>query len=204
MTKTGLGIGLLVTVLGLIGGSVYWKSLPDDYAALSSIATSTTPAAVETVSTVVPILETTGNNPADITVSAHPGMKLYRNDEFGFEFWYPEGWEWKEDLSRNPLSKLNVKVIKIDGLYTNQFESFNLVTPEFYENYLRNMQRLDAATSAYVIDNVTRVQYRYVMPGASIVDIAFPLGENFMLFGTEVRYADSMDRILSTFERLNQ
>lgn len=136
------------------------------------------------------------------TSKNHPGMKLYRNEEFGFEFWYPEGWEWEENVSTDPSNKFNTTVMKIDGENTNQQDSISIVTQpqDFLKYYLINMQRLNAKKSEIMIDNITGTQYRYDFEGMKMVDVFFPLHEFIVLFGVEGQHEVGLKSILSTFK----
>ena len=44
-----------------------------------------------------------------------PETKLYRNEEWGFEFEYPEGWKVKENSVRTSSSKFNLTLSPLEG-----------------------------------------------------------------------------------------
>lgn len=134
------------------------------------------------------------------TVDSHPGMKLYRNEQFGFEFWYPEGWEWERNALMGPSTKFEMTVVKIDGRDTSQHDSIDIYTQDFLENYLINMQRLNAKESEIMIDNITGTQYRYDFEGMKMVDVYFPLREFVVFIGVEGQHEVGLKSILSTFK----
>ena len=200
MTGTSVSIALLIVIPGVLGGYVYWSSLPVKRTTLSSIATSTTPSAVETVSTVAPALETTGSNPADATVSARPGMKLYRNDEFGFEFWYPEGWEVKEQTFQSPFSKFNL-VAHPTGTHPN-FEplGINITTNDFVS---RSYQPYKASAIPTIVGG--REGLRYAFEAMTYyTDFVIPLHDDLVIIiGNENKsHLPEFNQVLSTFKFL--
>jgi hypothetical protein len=138
------------------------------------------------------------------TTTDHKGMKLYRNDEYGFEFWYPEGWEWKENVFGSPYSKFNFEVIKIDGKYTNLFDGMNIVTQDFFDNYLNNMKLDHSEESGVVIDSISGKLFRYNTGEGSlpITDVTFQLREYHVIFGVERKREKELHQILSTFKFL--
>jgi hypothetical protein len=51
-----------------------------------SVQAPTTPSTPATIAT------TSVSSTPLVTSAKHPGTKLYSNEEYGFEFWYPETW----------------------------------------------------------------------------------------------------------------
>ncbi|MEK7584044.1 MAG: hypothetical protein AAB490_02275 [Patescibacteria group bacterium] len=132
--------------------------------------------------------------------SNHSGMKLYRNEEFGFEFWYPEGWEWRENIFGSPYSKFNATLFKIDGKDTNQDEIINIVTPDFADNAAHNARIMHAVITNAEIDNVAATKYRYNFNGVPTVVLDVPLGDLRLLLSIDEKHDLAFNQILSSFK----
>jgi hypothetical protein len=190
MNKTSKIIGIIGSLIAVILICIYLLRTPVMQTNHSSvISSSTTQAPTSTIS-----------QTSTTTADNHPGMKLYQNKEFGFEFWYPEGWEWQENIFGSLFSKFNLTVLKINGQYTNQFGSINIVTHDFFENYLFNMRVIKAEETDTVVNYISGKQFRYISESVPVIDIVFPLKEYEVLFGIESKYEKELKSIISTFK----
>lgn len=190
-------IVLIVVVMGYLYTTHYLNQQKEPLTATST--TSTQPKVPEVSST-----STAPTTPKPSEVGEHPGMKLYRNDEFGFEFWYPEGWEIAENLFKSPYSKFNFAVVKIDGNRTNLFDSMNVVTQDFFENFLINMKSDNSEVSEVIFGSISGEQFRYnaIEDGVPVTDVTFPIGEYHAIFGVERKHEKELYQVLSTFKFL--
>lgn len=185
-------ISLIISVLAVVGIAMYLRqqTLQQSIANNVQMITPTTTQAQPSTSI------------SSVATDAHPGMKLYRNDEFGFEFWYPEGWEWKNGIPIKSDLKLNMIIVKIDGKNTNQQSYISIFAeyPDFLKYNLINMQRLNAKKSEIAVDNFVGIQYRYNFEGMKVVDTSFLFGKFRIVFSTEEKYDVGFSQILSTFK----
>lgn len=141
------------------------------------------------------------------TISNHPGMKLYRNEQWGFEFWYPEEWEWEENTWGNPRSKFNLTLAKIDGKNTNDLSGINITTPEFITS---SYQDLREKSEIITVDGVKSFKYKYIQDPVQYTDVIIPINASTsIIIGDAIIGLKSDDRqgfnqILSTFKFLNK
>lgn len=105
-----MGKGILITAPVIIAASMVYLYITYSNPALSINAQQQSPPAIATT-TETPVrtepisaMQTISTSSLTFTPGTdhHPGMKLYRNDQWGFEFWYPEGWGIEENTYRQP------------------------------------------------------------------------------------------------------
>jgi len=126
---------------------------------------------------------------------------LYRNEEWGFEFQYPNDWAVKESSFKNYYSKFNLVLNPTLVKSSNFTILVNVVLPEFAENSFKNVENKSDVT----IGGVQGVEYKYESDGKQETTIVLPLGEYMMILGIdEEQYADVSSRFLETFKFLDQ
>jgi hypothetical protein len=198
--KTLFVIGVCVVVAAVAAIVLYQKAPLTRQATQTPTSTQYTVQNTTTTNALPHIAST--STTAD-TATDHKGMKLYRNEEFGFEFWYPENWEIMENSFKSPYSKFNFEVIKIDGKYTNLFDGMNLVTKDFYDNFLVNSETDNSEVTDITLGSVFGKQFHYTNEyGLLKTDITFPIGKHFAIFFVERKREKELHQILSTFKFL--
>jgi hypothetical protein len=160
-----------------------------------AINPASTSAAVPTARSLPSATSTVSSDTAE-----HPGMELYRNDEYGLEFWYPEGWAWQAGAFGSPSSKFNYLIMKIDGANTDQNEGLNIVTDSFYKNYLVNMERLQAQRESVVVDGVHGSEYAYMFEDTPTIDVSFPIGQYWLILGLEKEHEKELRAMMFSFK----
>lgn len=201
MTKKIIIILLVVAAFAIISFAYFvqwpWRngSHTQPVAATSTQTQSPSNAQSKPAAVVVAASSTVAQVAAD-----HIGMKLYHNNQWGFEFWYPEGWEWKENVFGSPYSRFNLTAMKINGQNTNQNDVLNVVTTAFESNAVLNYHAMKATTSTILVDGIPVIEYRYKFEGVSNIDVDIPLGDNKILFGVEGVHGSEFDSILSSFK----
>ena len=136
-----------------------------------------------------------------LTKSNRGGLKFYRNDEFGFEFWYPEGWRVEENTFGSPFSKFNMAVQP--PTVRDMFEPFsiNIVTPDFVERGFSDMRDMAKPIN---IDGIQGLEYEFVTDGVvHQTAVIIPLGEYRMILATQEKYQEVFDRISLTIKFIN-
>lgn len=184
-----------VAALSLLSGAMYywWRTSSNEPEnnTQTAVATSTH-------------IQTSDTNTATTTQSTdHLGMKLYRNDEFGFEFWYPEGWVLYENTWKSPSSKFNL-VVNLPGDDNVVLNSFmiNITTPEFADNAIISRERLHAQIGHLVVDDTNGVEYRYSFEGLPEIDVDIPRNQYRVLIVVDKKHEKEFNQILSTFKFL--
>lgn len=133
----------------------------------------------------------------------HPGMKLYRNDEYGFEFWYPDAWSAEENTYGNSGTKFNVIAYptRADGKYP------------FYDPLIVSVVTSDFANGEYsylkssarptVIDGKEGLEYKYTQD-THYDDVIIPIdtSTSFIIGNDDDAYAADFSNILSSFRFL--
>jgi hypothetical protein len=143
-----------------------------------------------------------------------PDTKLYRNEEFGFEFEYPQDWSFEIDSFRSPSSKLNLQgnssVENYNPLVPHVL--INVVTSDFADKAVVSRQRRGAAESDVVIDATPGKKFQYKTDYSEKISFDFPLGEYRMIFALEIingldsnrEYVSIFNQILSSFKFLDK
>ena len=191
---------IVAVMLLVISGAVYWGVSRKISQAPVAVATSSVSQASATA--------TSGEQKLLATSSAlesHPEMKLYRNDEYGFEFWYPAGWKWKENIFGNPFSKFNITLMSVNGDQTYQDMFINIVTPEFAANAVAGRNALDPEPTQIVVGGSDGTKYTslHEMPPEVTIDV--PQTDYHFLFCADPSDEDKLNIVISTlrFLKLN-
>lgn len=135
------------------------------------------------------------NQQSDIS----PSLKIYRNDEYGFEFQYPTDWEIKENIYINSASKFNLIIAPSKDTYLPDPILFNFVTPEFADRSFSNLKENATKVNIY---NIEAEKYEYEYEGLERISIIMPFNEYRLIIGAEKEYENTFDQILSTLRFL--
>jgi len=128
--------------------------------------------------------------------------KTYRNEEWGFEFQYPENWSFHENTFYSPFSKFNLvgappgKDYQLDPPML-----VNIVTPDFADRAVIGRKNLGATASDVVVAGIEGEKYEYIEELLRI-SVDLPFGEYRMILGTQKQYEDIFNQILSSFKFL--
>lgn len=130
--------------------------------------------------------------------------KTYTNKEFGFEFQYPKDWMVTEGTFSSPSSLFNLEISPSEegtsslgmGLIN---PIINIVTAKFGDNAFKSADKESDITVGGVKGK--RYEDRYeVFYG---IDILLPFGQNRIILGTEKRYENVFNGIITSFKFLN-
>jgi L-asparaginase/Glu-tRNA(Gln) amidotransferase subunit D len=123
-------------------------------------------------------------------------MKLYRNDEYGFEFWYPETWRIELNTFGNPNSKFNL--VAYEGNTPPDFNPLlvNVVTPEFVKNeYSAN----DEKTTKVTVNGTGGTIYEYDEE-THYIDYVIPRGGvDIIISNANSDHVSEFQKIVSSF-----
>lgn len=142
----------------------------------------------------------TTSSPQTTAATSTAGLKIYRNDEFGFEFSYPEDWAIfaKYANGANYYSQFAIMLAPIDRqamAYDPPF-GINVVLPEFADNTFLSAH---PRTSTVMVGNVPGLKYEYVYEGKYNVAIVVPSGQLKIIFGGREPYEDIVNKIDDSF-----
>jgi hypothetical protein len=188
---------LIVTVVSvgvlIAGGAVLWSQHGQN-SAQSISATSTTTNATASPKSQTSSTTTVGTD--------RLGMKLYRNEQFGFEFWYPEDWKISESFNSNPNNKLIVSAFPVDpngeSPYFVPFEVLATVTGNI-SRFIESVQAT-AATSTIELDGQQFTEYRYA-DEASHETVVIPRGTYPLLVSNDNNSnVNEFAKILTSFK----
>jgi hypothetical protein len=128
--------------------------------------------------------------------STEKHTKTYRNEEWGFEFEYPDDWEVKENIFESYYSKFYVV---INPLYTRSSTHtiiVNVVKPEFPEKTFKGFKGKEI-----LINKIKGVRYEYGSENSREIAIVLPLGLNKIILGTiDLKYEQEYEKFLTTFK----
>lgn len=124
-------------------------------------------------------------------------LKLYRNEEWGFEFQYPKDWEVHENIFKSATSVFNLNVVPSEEKYLPDPILINIVTPEFASNSFSDLENI---ATGVVVGGVVGKKYEYEFETMQRVSIIIPFGEYKMILGTEKRYKDAFNEVYTTFK----
>jgi hypothetical protein len=173
---------------------VWWRlAMPRDVANVTAqvqLATSTPDAPTTTKIIVVQ---------SDV---AHSGMKLYRNEEFGFEFWYPEGWTITEQRNLNPYIKF--EVVAQLGTYVYYHPFFVLISTRQHALDVADAINDHDTSTPITLAGVSGIRHEYeYTEEAHHIDYDFIFSDHAIFIGNENNsHVPEFNQILSTFKFL--
>jgi hypothetical protein len=141
---------------------------------------------------------TTTNTQPQKNDNVPANTSIYRNDEFGFEFTIPDGWQVKENLYKSPYSYFNLTLLPMreKATYSDPV-AINIVRPEFVEMSYHDMKPTD---STVLVDGVKGVKYEYAFEGGDNIDIILPRTKNTFMIGYRKGYDDVFSGVILSFK----
>jgi hypothetical protein len=131
--------------------------------------------------------------------------KTYRNEEWGFEFEYPEEWTFHENTFYSPASKFNLVGASPEErghpnpIFPPVF--INIVTVDFAVNATTKIRDMGAITSDIVMDDLVGMRYDYIEKVPRVlVDISFNQYNLFIV--AREGYENVFNQILASFKFL--
>ncbi len=131
--------------------------------------------------------------------------KTYRNEEFGFEFQYPENWIFRNNTSYSPFSKFDLIGAPSEKEHLIYYPVppflINIVTSDFVERQFFDLKNI---TSKTIVGGVEGLKYEYEEQKLSHITVILPLGEYEMILGATEEYKDTFDQIIATFRFIEE
>lgn len=132
--------------------------------------------------------------------------KIYHNEEFGFEFQYPEDWIIQKNTFYSPFSKFNLVGAPINNDYLLYAPSspflINIVTTDFADRVIISRKNLDAITSNVTVSNIEGVKYEYKFENIPTISIDISTGKHRIILGAMKQYEGVFNQIISSFKFL--
>ncbi|MBI4837118.1 MAG: hypothetical protein HY813_01775 [Candidatus Portnoybacteria bacterium] len=129
-------------------------------------------------------------------------FKTHRNEEWGFEFQYPQNLIIKENTFGSYYSKFNLEIFTKVGERFDPTFLVNIVLPEFTE---RSFRGLEKTVSGITVAGVRGIKYQYKYQGFLHTVVILPFGELRMILATgdgSKQYLDEFNQILASFKFL--
>ena len=129
-------------------------------------------------------------------------LKIYRNEEFGFEFQYPNDWTFHENTFYSPFSKFNlIGTASGEDVPNTIMPSLlvNIVTSDFANRAFYDLRHTALNT---IVAEVTGSKYEYEFEGFPQIAVDLPFGKYRMLLGAKKQYEDIFNQILASFKFL--
>lgn len=130
--------------------------------------------------------------------------KIYRNEQWGFEFQYPINLIVRENTFGGYYSKFNVEIVAKQGKYLDTVLLVNVVLPEFAD---RTFLSMSATTSTVIIAGISGIKYEYEFEGLPEVAIVLPFEQYKVILGREGstmqhEYDNYVNQIFTSFKFL--
>jgi hypothetical protein len=128
--------------------------------------------------------------------------KIYRNEQFGFEFQYPQGWIiLEEPRGLGFYSRFELVATPNMAESNNNPFLINVVLPEFAD---RTFLGVGGTTSTIIITGIAGIKYEYEFEGLSEIAIVLPFGQYKLILGTGSKkdYENVFNQMISTFKFL--
>lgn len=132
-----------------------------------------------------------------------PGTKLYRNEEWGFEFEYPEDWTFEVNSFFSPYSKFNLQGNSSAPNYNSLIPPFlvNVVTSDFIERQFSDIENIASEVS---VGGAVGLKYEYEEQHGSYkvsnMIIILPLDQHKIILGAHKKYENIFNQILASFK----
>ena len=132
-------------------------------------------------------------------LSTPDNTKIYRNEEWGFEFKYPGDWIIQEKPFGGFYSKFNLVVAPSIGEAYPPPILINVVLPEFADNTFRSVETVASEAN---VDEVSGIKYEYYFEGVPEIAIVLPHGGYRVILATKRKYEGVFNQFISTFKFL--
>lgn len=130
-----------------------------------------------------------------------PGYQLYRNEEFGFEFQYPEGWDLRINDVSSPYSKFNIIFIPSGNVPVLYPVVLNIVTSDFAAGSYQDINPIDKNV---VVDGIQGRKYGYFSEGSYYTDILLPFQKDVLILGAVEEYEAPFNEVIASFRFINE
>lgn len=152
-----------------------------------------------------PLATTTNTTHVEVEnpTTTSQNLKTYRNEEWGFEFEYPDGWSFHENTFYSSASKLNlIGASPEENNNPNPVRPsilINIVTPDFAEKAAMDRKKIGATSVNISIDSVLALKYQYVEQ-ISKISIDIPRDQYNFIISSSQKYEIVLNQILSSFQ----
>jgi len=136
------------------------------------------------------------NNPVNID-----GSKLYRNEEWGFEFQYPKDWQILQPAFGSAVSKFNMDVVPPVRHLPDPIR-INILPNDWIARVQNTFEVEKIIPSKITISGVDGLRYDHKSEGLSQIDYLFSRKTYWVVVGGKKQYEDVLNQVLSTLKFL--
>ena len=141
------------------------------------------------------------------TATTTSNLKTYSNEEWGFEFQFPEEWSFYENTFYNVFSKFNlIGATPKEGNNPNPIRPsilINIVTEDFAKKAAINRENIGAKMSKISVSGVDAMRYEY-KEEISKISIDIPWGQYNFILSSPKEYESTLNQIISSFKFLKK
>lgn len=152
---------------------------------------------------------TTEETKKPLLITTTPETKLYRNEEWGFQFEYPEDWTFEINTFGGPNTKFNLQGNSSANDYNMLVPMFliNIVNPDFADRVINSRRKEGDIESDIVVGGIFGKKFEYnekYSEKFSIekISIYLSIGEYQMILAVHKTYEDVLARVLVSFKFL--
>lgn len=135
------------------------------------------------------------------------GLKLYRNEEWGFEFQYPVSWALDETYVGGRLRKFHLRCVPSDqkGLFYSIIQPFilDIVTAERAARLTELFYEVKNSASEMDVGGVVGLRYEYEFNKKPRIAIVLPFGEYKLILDSDKEYGVVFAKLTSSFKFIN-
>lgn len=139
------------------------------------------------------------------SIPVNASLRVYRNEKFGFEFQYPNGWTFHENTFYSPFSKFNlVGASPEENSHPDPLAPsllINIVMPDFADRAFYDLKNVASETN---VGGIMGSKYEYEYERSPKIAIILPFGQYKMILGAYKIYENIFNQILATFKFLEQ
>ena len=140
-------------------------------------------------------------NESNVEINKKDGLKLYRNEEWGFEFRYPADWEIRQPAFGSAVSKFNMAVEPPSPHLPDPIR-INILPTDWIEQAHEKIKARGFEPSGIEIDGVSGVKYEYTSEGLPQIDYFFPREDYWIVVGGKKEYEDILNKVIASFKFL--
>lgn len=136
------------------------------------------------------------------TTPATSSLKIYRNEEWGFEFEYPKDWRIKENAFGSAVSMFNLVIEQIDTAHLPRPIRINVLPNDWIEQVQKSFEADGIELVKVQINGIDGIRYEHADEGLSQIDFLISKDEYWIVVGGKKKYIDTLNQVLGSFKFL--
>ena len=197
MRRIAAFIVVMIVLIGILGGYIFWPHTLHSPVSSGTMATTSVAATLPIMNTPTTTISTLSvastSGPSTFAPATSTAMKLYRNNQYGFEFRYPAAWTLHPDSFTNPNSIFNL-IANPEGDYMGF--GVNVTTIDFG----KRVDAMDNPVGKIAIDGNVYTKYAYQFEGETEETVHVPRGNFYILIIGHPAHIPNLDQIFKSFK----